>query len=79
MNVSLFLSRTGRDRRGRSGSIADCQNWQEIQLENATNEIESIDTSVEVVDGRQKVHHSVFMNTNHSTTTLFLNDSSMKE
>ncbi|XP_040029735.2 vascular endothelial growth factor receptor 3 [Gasterosteus aculeatus] len=46
---------TGRDRRGRSGSIADCQNWQEIQLENATNEIESIDTSVEVVDGRQKI------------------------
>ncbi|KAM8910023.1 vascular endothelial growth factor receptor 3 isoform 2-T4 [Spinachia spinachia] len=46
---------TGRDRRGRSGTIADCQNWQEIQLENATNEIESIDTSVEVVDGRQKI------------------------
>ncbi|XP_031713580.1 vascular endothelial growth factor receptor 3 [Anarrhichthys ocellatus] len=44
-----------RDRRGRSDGIADCQNWQDIHLENAMNEIESIDTSVEVVDGRQKI------------------------
>uniref|UniRef100_A0AAQ4PAT5 Vascular endothelial growth factor receptor 3 n=1 Tax=Gasterosteus aculeatus aculeatus TaxID=481459 RepID=A0AAQ4PAT5_GASAC len=49
------LNSTRSRPRGRSGSIADCQNWQEIQLENATNEIESIDTSVEVVDGRQKI------------------------
>ncbi|XP_039976733.1 vascular endothelial growth factor receptor 3 isoform X2 [Xiphias gladius] len=44
-----------RDRKGRSDRIADCQNWQDINLENAMNEIEAIETSVEVVDGRQKI------------------------
>eukprot|EP00064_Thunnus_orientalis_P000127 superscaffoldBa00000006_g127 len=44
-----------RDRKGRSDRIADCQNWQNISLENAMNEIETIETSVEVVDGRQKI------------------------
>uniref|UniRef100_A0A671VHP6 Vascular endothelial growth factor receptor 3 n=1 Tax=Sparus aurata TaxID=8175 RepID=A0A671VHP6_SPAAU len=44
-----------RDRKGRSDRIADCQNWQDINLEDAANEIEAIDTSVEVVDGRQKI------------------------
>uniref|UniRef100_A0A8C3A4C5 Vascular endothelial growth factor receptor 3 n=1 Tax=Cyclopterus lumpus TaxID=8103 RepID=A0A8C3A4C5_CYCLU len=39
----------------RSDKIADCHNWQDIHLENAMNEIGSIDTTVEVVDGRQKV------------------------
>ncbi|XP_034739086.1 vascular endothelial growth factor receptor 3 [Etheostoma cragini] len=43
-----------RDRKGRSDRIADCQNWQDINSENAVNEIEAIETSVEVVDGRQK-------------------------
>nr|XP_033489350.1 vascular endothelial growth factor receptor 3 isoform X2 [Epinephelus lanceolatus] len=43
-----------RDRKGRSDRIADCQNWQDINSENAMNEIEAIETSVEVVDGRQK-------------------------
>ncbi|XP_054452941.1 vascular endothelial growth factor receptor 3 [Anoplopoma fimbria] len=42
-----------RDRK--SDRIADCQNWQDINLENSMNEIESIGTSVEVVDGRQKI------------------------
>uniref|UniRef100_A0A8C3A5X3 Vascular endothelial growth factor receptor 3 n=1 Tax=Cyclopterus lumpus TaxID=8103 RepID=A0A8C3A5X3_CYCLU len=46
-----------RDRSSRSDKIADCHNWQDIHLENAMNEIGSIDTTVEVVDGRQKVHH----------------------
>ncbi|XP_030001871.1 vascular endothelial growth factor receptor 3 [Sphaeramia orbicularis] len=44
-----------RDRKGRSDRIADCQNWQDISSENAVNEIESIETSIEVVDGRQKI------------------------
>ncbi|XP_071779144.2 vascular endothelial growth factor receptor 3 [Centroberyx gerrardi] len=44
-----------RDRRGRSDRIADCQNWQDINSENAVNEIVAIETSTEVVDGRQKV------------------------
>ncbi|XP_035859647.1 vascular endothelial growth factor receptor 3 isoform X3 [Sander lucioperca] len=43
-----------RDRKGRSDRIADCQNWQDINSENAVNEIKAIETSVEVVDGRQK-------------------------
>ncbi len=54
----MFFSRVRRDRKGRSDRIADCQNWQDINLENAMNEIEAIETSVEVVDGRQKVQHS---------------------
>ena len=58
MNASVFLSRVRRDRKGRSDRIADCQNWQDINSENAVNEIEAIETSVEVVDGRQKVHYS---------------------
>ncbi|XP_074530633.1 vascular endothelial growth factor receptor 3 isoform X2 [Halichoeres trimaculatus] len=41
-----------RDRKG--DRIADCQNWQDIYLENALNEIEAIETSMEVVDGQEK-------------------------
>uniref|UniRef100_A0A4W6DFU1 Vascular endothelial growth factor receptor 3 n=1 Tax=Lates calcarifer TaxID=8187 RepID=A0A4W6DFU1_LATCA len=44
-----------QNRKGRSDRIADCQNWQDINSENATNEIEAIETSTEVVDGRQKI------------------------
>lgn len=58
MNASLLLFRVQRDRKGRSDRIADCQNWQDLNLENDMNEIESIETSVEVVDNRQKVHNS---------------------
>nr|XP_010785480.1 PREDICTED: vascular endothelial growth factor receptor 3-like [Notothenia coriiceps] len=43
-----------RDRKGRSDRIADCQNWQDINWENGMNEIEAVETAVEVVDGRQK-------------------------
>ena len=35
--------------------MADCQNWQDIDPENSGNTSESIYTSMEVVDGRQKV------------------------
>lgn len=55
MNMSVFLYRVRRDRKGRSDRIADCQNWQDIHSENHMNEIDSIETSVEEVDGRQKV------------------------
>ncbi|XP_017282147.3 vascular endothelial growth factor receptor 3 isoform X2 [Kryptolebias marmoratus] len=44
-----------RDRKGQSERIADCQNWREINSENALNEIESVETSIEVVDNRQKI------------------------
>ncbi|XP_034545105.1 vascular endothelial growth factor receptor 3 isoform X2 [Notolabrus celidotus] len=44
-----------RDRKGRSDRIADCQNWLDINSENAVNEIEAIETSMEVVDGQQKI------------------------
>ncbi|KAM9850089.1 vascular endothelial growth factor receptor 3 [Aulostomus maculatus] len=44
-----------RDRKGRSDRIADCQNWQDISSENGVNEIEAVETSVEVVDGREKI------------------------
>uniref|UniRef100_A0A3Q3GWZ9 Vascular endothelial growth factor receptor 3 n=1 Tax=Labrus bergylta TaxID=56723 RepID=A0A3Q3GWZ9_9LABR len=49
-----------RDRKGQSDGIADCQNWQDINSGNAMNEIEAIETSVEVVDGRQKVHYILY-------------------
>lgn len=58
MNVFVFLSRVRRDRKGRSDRITDCQNWQDINLENAVNEIVAIKTSVEVVEEQQKVRHS---------------------
>lgn len=63
MNVSAFLSRVRQDRKGRSDRIADCQNWQDISLENTMNEIEAIETSEEVVDGRQKVHQGCLIMT----------------
>uniref|UniRef100_A0A4W6DFR5 Vascular endothelial growth factor receptor 3 n=1 Tax=Lates calcarifer TaxID=8187 RepID=A0A4W6DFR5_LATCA len=49
------LNSTQSRLKGRSDRIADCQNWQDINSENATNEIEAIETSTEVVDGRQKI------------------------
>uniref|UniRef100_A0AAZ3S6F0 Vascular endothelial growth factor receptor 3 n=1 Tax=Oncorhynchus tshawytscha TaxID=74940 RepID=A0AAZ3S6F0_ONCTS len=39
----------------RSDSVSDCQNWQDLDSQNTVNKIENIETSVEVVDGRQKV------------------------
>uniref|UniRef100_A0AAX7UF75 Vascular endothelial growth factor receptor 3 n=1 Tax=Astatotilapia calliptera TaxID=8154 RepID=A0AAX7UF75_ASTCA len=48
-------SRVARqDRKSRSDRIAECQNWQDINSENAMNEIEPIESSLEVVDGREK-------------------------
>lgn len=55
MTVSVVLSRARRDRKSRSDRISDCQNWQDINSENAMNEIEPIESSLEVVDGREKV------------------------
>lgn len=55
MSVSVLLYRVRQDRKGRSDRIADCQNWQDIQSENHMNKIDVIETSVEEVDGRQKV------------------------
>uniref|UniRef100_A0A3B4X9G2 Vascular endothelial growth factor receptor 3 n=1 Tax=Seriola lalandi dorsalis TaxID=1841481 RepID=A0A3B4X9G2_SERLL len=49
------LNSTRSRLKGRSDRIADCQNWQDINLKNAVNEIEAIEKSDEVVDGRQKI------------------------
>lgn len=65
-NASVFVSRVRRDRKGRSDRISDCQNWQDINLENAMNEIEAIETSMEVVDGQQKVDYICLMMTDTS-------------
>ncbi|XP_072294039.1 vascular endothelial growth factor receptor 3 isoform X2 [Eucyclogobius newberryi] len=52
----LNSSDMGRaDGTGRSGGTADCQNWQYVNPENTGNQIESVETSIEVVDGRQKI------------------------
>uniref|UniRef100_A0AAQ5YAF7 Vascular endothelial growth factor receptor 3 n=1 Tax=Amphiprion ocellaris TaxID=80972 RepID=A0AAQ5YAF7_AMPOC len=48
------LNSTQSRLKSRSNGMADCQNWQGINSENAMNEIEAIETNVEVVDGRQK-------------------------
>uniref|UniRef100_A0A8C6KDN2 Vascular endothelial growth factor receptor 3 n=1 Tax=Nothobranchius furzeri TaxID=105023 RepID=A0A8C6KDN2_NOTFU len=55
VGVFVLVSRVRRDRKGRSDRNSDCHNWQEINSENGINEIESIETSVEVVDHRQKI------------------------
>lgn len=44
-----------QDRKSRSDGITDCQNWQDISSESSANQIESIETAIEVVDGRQKI------------------------
>uniref|UniRef100_A0A8D3CKP7 Vascular endothelial growth factor receptor 3 n=1 Tax=Scophthalmus maximus TaxID=52904 RepID=A0A8D3CKP7_SCOMX len=41
--------------RSRLDRITDCQNWQDINSEDAMNEIEAIETSPELVDGRHKI------------------------
>lgn len=43
------------DRKSRSDGTVDCQNWQDISSENTSNQMETIDTAIEVVDGRQKI------------------------
>ncbi|KAJ8015401.1 hypothetical protein DPEC_G00025740 [Dallia pectoralis] len=52
-NSTRRMSR--RDRKGRSNQISDCQNWQDMDSENSVNRTENIETSVEVVDGREKI------------------------
>uniref|UniRef100_A0A8C7XBP3 Vascular endothelial growth factor receptor 3 n=1 Tax=Oryzias sinensis TaxID=183150 RepID=A0A8C7XBP3_9TELE len=49
------LNNTQTQLKGRSDGIANCQNWQRIDTGNNINEIESVETSVEVVDKRQKI------------------------
>ncbi|KAF0039495.1 hypothetical protein F2P81_007730 [Scophthalmus maximus] len=59
VNVSAFPTPEAqwvrRDGKGRSDRITDCQNWQDINSEDAMNEIEAIETSPELVDGRHKI------------------------
>lgn len=56
MSVSVFPSRVRQDRKGQSDMITDCQDWRDIGSGNGMNRIDSIETGVKVVDGRQKVH-----------------------
>lgn len=58
--VCAFHCRVRRDRKGQSDRIADCQNWQDLNSENAMNEIDAFESSVEVVDGREKVQMQLF-------------------
>ncbi|XP_068596156.1 vascular endothelial growth factor receptor 3 [Brachionichthys hirsutus] len=46
---------TRRGRKGRSDRITDCQNWQNINSDISVNDIEPIESTAEVVDGRQKI------------------------
>nr|XP_057919188.1 vascular endothelial growth factor receptor 3 isoform X2 [Doryrhamphus excisus] len=41
-------------RKARADITPDCQDWQDISLEKSVSEVDAIETSVEVVDGRQK-------------------------
>ncbi|XP_011609065.2 vascular endothelial growth factor receptor 3 isoform X1 [Takifugu rubripes] len=41
--------------KGRNDGMADCQNWQDINPDSGRNDIEALETSAEVMDGRQKI------------------------
>uniref|UniRef100_A0A3B4AE65 Vascular endothelial growth factor receptor 3 n=1 Tax=Periophthalmus magnuspinnatus TaxID=409849 RepID=A0A3B4AE65_9GOBI len=43
------------DGTGQSDGSGDCQNWHDVIPQNTDNHIDAIETSVEVVDGRQKI------------------------
>ncbi|XP_035265281.1 vascular endothelial growth factor receptor 3 isoform X1 [Anguilla anguilla] len=62
------LSRRGELGRQRRDPIPECQNWQDMDSDNAVNTIESIDTWTEMVDGRNKtVSKLVIQNASEST------------
>ncbi|KAM9795439.1 vascular endothelial growth factor receptor 3 [Neosynchiropus ocellatus] len=42
-----------RDKKSQSDKDTDCQDWQDVSLENSGNEIEAVDTPT--IDGRQKI------------------------
>ncbi|KAM8848577.1 vascular endothelial growth factor receptor 3 [Synchiropus picturatus] len=42
-----------RDKKSQSDRSTDCQDWQDLSLDNSGNEIEAVDTSA--IDGRQKI------------------------
>ncbi|KAJ8247151.1 hypothetical protein GJAV_G00259330 [Gymnothorax javanicus] len=68
-NIShTILPRRGELGRKRRDPNPECQNWQDIDSENAVNTIESIDTWTEMVDGRNKtVSKLVLQNASEST------------
>lgn len=59
--INVFLPRVRPDRKGRGDTIPDCQDWKDIDSEGAVNELEAIETAVELVDGRQKVKQGCFI------------------
>jgi len=63
-----------RDRKGRRDRIADCQNWQDINSEGAPNEVELTETSMEVVDGREKVCTAFFIPQDLGVCILYVFD-----
>uniref|UniRef100_A0A8C6TEL3 Vascular endothelial growth factor receptor 3 n=1 Tax=Neogobius melanostomus TaxID=47308 RepID=A0A8C6TEL3_9GOBI len=54
---------------GRGVGTTDCQNWQDITAESPGNQIDSIDTSPEIVDGRQKIVSRLHI---HNATVSFM-------
>ncbi|XP_061089721.1 vascular endothelial growth factor receptor 3 isoform X1 [Conger conger] len=69
LNLSRpILPRRGELVRKRRDPIPECQNWQEMDPENAVNTFQSIDTWTEMVDGRNKtVSKLVILNATEST------------
>lgn len=51
----VFNTSSTMDGAGHGVGTADCQNWQDVTPESSGNQIESIESSIEVVDGRQKI------------------------
>ncbi|XP_055015004.1 vascular endothelial growth factor receptor 3 [Boleophthalmus pectinirostris] len=53
LNSSSTMGLT--DSSGHSDRTTNCHNWQDVIPQNTGNQIEAIETSIEVVDGRQKI------------------------
>ncbi|XP_015205375.2 vascular endothelial growth factor receptor 3 isoform X1 [Lepisosteus oculatus] len=54
LNSTRSTGLRGAVKRNQRDRMPDCQNWQDVESENAVNHIESMDTWTEVVDGRNK-------------------------
>lgn len=54
LNSTRSLGRRGAVKRRPRDRVPECQNWQDVEMENGVNKIESLDTWPEIVDGRNK-------------------------
>ncbi|MGH0139142.1 UNVERIFIED_CONTAM: hypothetical protein FKN15_068863 [Acipenser sinensis] len=55
LNSTRSLGRRGAVKRRPRDRVPECQNWQDVEMENGVNKIESLDTWPEIVEGRNKV------------------------